>query len=99
MDAVGISALLGRRHFGLTVRILAQINVVCQGVFGRVFDKWIFPAAGSCGQPTTKPLSEAETCASRFCCCVARDFQSLRQPMRRVDRYSQAVLTQRSWLW
>jgi hypothetical protein len=30
MDAVGISALLGRRHFGLTVRILAQINVVCQ---------------------------------------------------------------------
>jgi len=38
MDAVGISALLGRRHFGLTVRILAQINVVCQGISG-MFDK------------------------------------------------------------
>jgi hypothetical protein len=34
MDAVGISALLGRRHFGLTVRILAQINVVCQEGLG-----------------------------------------------------------------
>ena len=37
MDAVGISALLGHRHFWLTVRILAQINVVCQEGLGCFF--------------------------------------------------------------
>jgi hypothetical protein len=34
VGAGGVSALLGRRHFGLTVRILAQINVVCQEGLG-----------------------------------------------------------------
>jgi hypothetical protein len=61
MDAVGISALLGRCHFGLTVRILAQINVVCQEGL-RVFRKYTecglrlwsaFPESEPPGEPSS----------------------------------------------